>query len=477
MNLSKIFTLLLSFSLVAVLMTSCGEDDPCEGLVCPTGFVCDEGVCVLDNSADPCGGCPAGFNCVNEECVEDLSSGNTTTLSGAITSDITLTRDIIYEIAGKVVVESGITITIEPGTIIKGRTGTGSLASAMIIARGAQIVANGTAAQPIIFTTVNDNIQLGQLTGSNLSELDNELWGGLIILGYAPISAKDGDTEALIEGLPGDEEYAKYGGTDAQDSSGSIQYVSVRHGGALIGEGNEINGVTFGGVGAGTVINHLEVAATLDDGIEMFGGTVNIDNVIISYQGDDGVDVDQNYSGTIDNFMVIHGGDDTDEALEIDGPEGSTYTEGICTLLNGTCIAKDQARTTGADFKSGAQAMVRGCSWIGYSKYIKVRSTFDAANGCAPIIDSYTKMTDAGTLTFNLNEIVSSTAQLSDMARVYADIDEGDIDCLTPVLTEYEAAVDMQIVSGDNTISATMTKGAISSEFDGWTLASAKSWY
>jgi len=209
-------------------------------------------------------------------CVFQEPTGNdNVVISGFIDSDTEWTSDNIYELAGKVVVEDGATLTIQAGTIVKGREGTGSLASALVVARGGKIMANGNADEPIIFTSVLDNIQRGQLSGTNLTEIDNSKWGGLIILGRAPISAEEGDTEAQIEGIPADEEFGRYGGGDSPsigDNSGVLRFVSIRHGGSLIGEGNEINGLTLGGVGTGTVIENVEVVANLDDGIECFGG-------------------------------------------------------------------------------------------------------------------------------------------------------------------------------------------------------------
>ena len=166
-------------------------------------------------------------------------------------------------------------------------------------------------------TSVLDNINVGQRNGSNLDETDKGLWGGLIVLGKATISA-DAAT-ALIEGLPANEPWAIYGGSDDADNSGTITYISVRHGGTLIGDGNEINGITFGGVGNGTTVSNIEVFATLDDGVEFFGGSVNATNVSVTAQGDDAFDIDQAYSGTIDNFVYV-AGDDSDHGLEIDGP-------------------------------------------------------------------------------------------------------------------------------------------------------------
>ena len=121
------------------------------------------------------------------------------------------------------------------------------------------------------------------------------------------------------------------------DDSGLLQYISIRHGGALIGEGNEINGLTLGGGGSATVIENVEVVGNLDDGIECFGGTVNITNAIVWAQGDDAYDLDQSYAGTIDNFIYI-AGIDSDHGLEIDGPESSVNADGKFKLINGTMI-------------------------------------------------------------------------------------------------------------------------------------------
>ncbi len=345
----------------------------------------------------------------------------TVILSGLTTGDMTLTADKNYEINQKFVVMNGHTVTIEPGTIIKGREGVGSVASAMIVARGGQVIAEGTADQPIIFTSVLDNIQLGEKWGDNLTENDREKWGGLIILGKAPISAGDGDTEAQIEGIPADEEFGKYGGDDPADNSGVFKYISVRHGGALIGEGNEINGITLGGVGTGTVFEDIEVVATLDDGVEYFGGTVNSKNIIVTYQGDDAIDLDQNYSGTIENVLVIHGGDDSDKALEIDGPEG-TADDGLFTIDKGTFIFTG-GNGTGADLKSKGQGTIKNSVFVGYGDKatVLIRESFDADNGCANKTDSYDYLVDdEPRLKFDNVEVVTSST-LETVFSLYAN--------------------------------------------------------
>jgi len=282
--------------------------------------------------------------------------GGTTTeivaVTGAITSNATWTSDKIYQLNQKVVVDDGVTLTIEAGTIIKGSPGTGSLASALIIARGGKINAVGTPTKPIIFTSTSDNIEVGQTAGTNLDQNDRGLWGGVIVLGKAPCSLSGDVTEQQIEGIPADDAFGLYGGNEPADNSGVIQYISIRHGGALIGEGNEINGLTLGGVGNGTVINNVEIVANVDDGVEFFGGTVNVSNILVWAQGDDGLDIDQAYNGTIDNSVVVLG-DFSDHAMEIDGGEGSTNAK--FTVQNVTLIGN--MVTSGgeyADFRSKA---------------------------------------------------------------------------------------------------------------------------
>lgn len=474
MMLKRYFSLIFLLCCLSILFTSCADDEPCDGVICPAGQICEDGTCV---SFDACNeiNCPDGQICDNGNCIDDPNSSTEETISGTITSDATWQSSKIYLLQGRVVIPDGVTLTIEAGTIIKGLPGADESASALIIARGAKIIAEGTESAPIIFTSSDDNIELGQIAGANLTNLNNQLWGGIIILGRAPISAGNGDTEAQIEGIPPNEESGKYGGTDANDSSGILKYVSIRHGGISIGDGNEINGLTLGGVGSGTVIDHIEVAATLDDGIEFFGGTVDVSNAIVTWQGDDGIDIDQNYSGTVDNFLVVHGGSDTDEALEVDGPEGETYTAGQFNLVNGTLIAVDTEKTSGADFKSLAQGTVVGCSWRGYNKFVKIRASFNPAD-CSEKPDAYTNAA-TNQLTFVNNEVVSTFATNADVAIVYSDDDPGEEVCFNAVANQYNANVQAAVIAGNNTISESANFGADLSVFDGWTLASANGWY
>jgi len=461
---------------VAFLFNACGEDElPCQGS-CPTGFICEDDVCV--QAEDLCEDvvCLDGTVCQDGTCVEEELA--TTVVTGVITSNTIWTRDRIWEMASKVVVMEGTTLTIEAGTIVKAREGSGSLATALIVARGGKINACGTADEPIIFTSVLDDIELGQKVGSNLTAANNELWGGILILGHAPISAKDGDAETQIEGIPADDTFGLYGGSNENDDSGTLCFVSIRHGGALIGADNEINGLTLGGVGRGTSISNIEVVANLDDGVEFFGGTVDVDNVIVSYQGDDGIDIDMNYSGTVDNFVVIHGGSDTDEALEIDGPEGTTYTDGLFTLKNGLCIALDTEKTSGADLKSKAQGTLENISWQGYDALVKIRASFETPDGtvCTQKLDAYTSARDGALLIKNCE--VEGNFSAEDVANVYidskADNANDQANCLATASLEYEGVVDGSVAANGNIVVEDGSMTADLSAFSGWSWASQK---
>lgn len=274
-------------------------------------------------------------------------------VSGLITTNTTWTANKIWILNNKVVINDGVTLTIEAGTIIKGKEGSGSLASALIVARGGKLNAIGTADKPIIFTSVTDNIKIGEKFGTNLTINDNSHWGGLIMLGKAKGSFSGDVSEFQIEGIPAGDTFGLYGGNDDADNSGQIEYISIRHGGAEIGASNEINGLTLGAVGSGTIIKNIEVYATFDDGIEFFGGTVNVTNAIIWHQGDDGLDIDQGYGGTITNALVIEG-NTSDSATEIDGGEGS-FQRGF-TQKNITFIGHlDAPGGKYADFRDEAQ--------------------------------------------------------------------------------------------------------------------------
>jgi len=236
-----------------------------------------------------------------EENITDQGGGTGTT---------TWTSDRDYLLNGFVFVNDGQVLTIEAGTVIRGKTGQGSLASALIVARGGTIIAEGTRDKPIIFTVEGDDLE-----GSVPLE-SRGLWGGLILLGNATINTESG--EDMIEGIPVSEPRGIYGGNDDDDNSGILRYVSIQHGGTNIGEGNEINGLTLGGVGRQTIIEHVEVISNADDGIEFFGGDVNCRNLCVAFCGDDAYDLDQGYHGKGQFWLALLSGD-SDHCFEVTG--------------------------------------------------------------------------------------------------------------------------------------------------------------
>lgn len=248
------------------------------------------------------------------------------------------TNDRIWIMNGKVVVRNGGVLTIEEGTIVKAEDGQGVDATALVIAKGGTLYANGTASNPIVFTDKAD-----QLSYSNTDRLspnrvatDTGKWGGVIMLGQATVGEDGGEDD--IEGIATGYEWTKYGGSLDADSSGSLNYVSIRHSGTALGNGDEIQGLTLGGVGSGTTVTNVEIVGSDDDGIEIFGGTVNVTNLTIWAQSDDAVDLDEGYAGTIDNVAVQMKASG-DNIFEIDGTEDSTDAlDGQFTVKNVTFI-------------------------------------------------------------------------------------------------------------------------------------------
>lgn len=419
------------------------------------------GVAALPSCSDKKGcndAAATNFDADAEENDGSCTYGNEV-VSGDLTTNQTWTSDRIWVISGRVIVTSGVTLTIEAGTIIKAESLQDASASVLIVARGGMLMAEGTAAAPIIFTSVTDNIALGQTVGTNLLATDNQLWGGVIVLGAAPISAQAGDTETNIEGIPAGSGLGLYGGSNAADNSGVLTYVSIRHGGISIIEGNEINGLTLGGVGTGTTISNIEIYATLDDGIECFGGTVNISNALVYGQGDDGIDLDMNYAGTIENFIVMHvDGVGTDKGLEIDGPEGSTNTGGKFTLRNGV-LKSTGTDGTGADFKDKAQGTVENVTFDYSSKggsVVKVRTKYTAAPDCAAATDAFTRL-----MSNNLEFVNISATGVP--IQVYTSV----TDCAANVPADQTQAETKYSTSG--------TGGSVSTSTFSWTAAGSRS--
>ncbi|MGC9375343.1 MAG: hypothetical protein ACP5DQ_09925 [Bacteroidales bacterium] len=289
--------ILLSIIAIIVLMSSCRKSD----------IIIDENILLSDN--------------------------------GSGTGTITWTKDKNYILDGFVFVNPGQTLTIEPGTVIRAKTGQGENASALIIARGGKIIAQGTKDEPIIFTVEDDDLE------GSIPVESRGLWGGIIILGNAQLNTEF--NEARIEGIPISEPRGIYGGNKNDDNSGILKYVSIRHGGTNIGDGNEINGLTLGGVGSGTTIEYIEVISNEDDGFEFFGGTVNCRYLVSAFCGDDAFDFDQGYRGKGQFFLALQAPSLGDHLAEHDGGTNPVWGEplSIPKIYNATYIGNGSLST------------------------------------------------------------------------------------------------------------------------------------
>jgi hypothetical protein len=255
----------LSVALLATLLglAACSTKD-----ITPAPNVVGSG-----GSTAPGTGTPSTGTVVTVQGGNDVTSG--------ITTNTTWTASNKYLLKSYVYVRSGATLTIEPGTVIFGDKDT---KGALIVEPGAKIMAMGTAAKPIIFTS-------NQPKGSrNYGD-----WGGVIIAGNAPVNSIVNGVLPQLEGGPS----TKYGGTNATDNSGVFQYVRIEFGGVAFSPNNEVNGLTLAGVGNGTTIDHIQISYSGDDSFEWFGGTVNAKYLVSHRCFDDDFDTDNGFSGKV----------------------------------------------------------------------------------------------------------------------------------------------------------------------------------
>jgi len=274
-----------------------------------------------------------GLTAVSASAFTVLTAGavSTTVIQGELSGTINWTADQHYLLKGYVYVVAGATLNIAAGTIIKGDKAS---KGALIIEQGAKINAVGTATQPIIFTS-------NQAKGSrNYGD-----WGGVILCGKAPVNwtankYSDGVNTGTVAAGMGQIEggpRSLYGGTDANDNSGKLQYVRIEFGGVAFSQDNEINGLTLGGVGAGTTIDHIQVSYAGDDSIEWFGGTVN-GKYLIAHRGlDDDFDTDNGFSGHVQFAVGLRDPNVADQSGS-KGFESDSYQTGTNTTLPTTAV-------------------------------------------------------------------------------------------------------------------------------------------
>lgn len=236
--------------------------------------------------------------------INDNGGGNTgnpsqaISLSGSISTNLTLDAASTYKLTGPTVVEDGATLTIPAGMVITAAA-TGADVY-LAVAQGGKIIAEGTSSQPIIFTSDANTPNSGD-------------WGGLILLGKAPVNSITGSATATSE--IGN---LIYGGSEADDNSGTLRYVRVEYSGGKASGQSENNGFSFYGVGNGTIVEYIQMFEGADDGIEFFGGTVNVSNLSVVNSQDDSIDWTEGYTGTITDAYVKHGVSH-DKGIEADG--------------------------------------------------------------------------------------------------------------------------------------------------------------
>ena len=294
-------------------------------------------------------------SCSKEDDIDDDDdvSGEIVNVSGSITEDVTWTADKVWRLQGFVRVEDGATLTIEPGTLVIGeRSSKGTL----IIQMGGKIIADGTAEKPIVMTSERDP---GFRNPGD--------WGGLVVCGRARNNITDATGEPTeLEGGYG----AWHGGTDDDDNSGIIRYVRIEYAGVPINPNEEINSLTMGSVGRGTVIENVMCSYGLDDAFEWFGGTVNCKNLIAYRCLDDDLDVDMGYTGKVQFALVIRGTMLADQSgsngFEVDnngsGSDATPYTSGV--FANITIIGPKGNRETPISLQYQNAAQLRRNSRI-----------------------------------------------------------------------------------------------------------------
>ncbi len=293
-----------------------------------------------------------------------------------IDADTTLTRidGLLYTVNGRVDVgedggptadnsdgktDSDVTLTVNPGVVVFGYDG----ASVLIVNRGSDIYAVGEETKPIIFTS-KDNV-----TGDSTDDSDRE-WGSIVLLGRAPVSDcasgnyNDGsgafDQSTCEQELEGVGTTTLFGGNDSTDSSGVMKYVQIRFSGYPLSDGKELQSLTTGGIGSGTEIDHFMSFNSLDDGVEFFGGTVNMKNVVIVGAGDDSLDVDTGAQANLQYVIVAQRPEIGDNMIELDSPAEDYATDALpqtnLKVANFTFIQNSTASSQMIRMRGGAKA-------------------------------------------------------------------------------------------------------------------------
>jgi hypothetical protein len=350
-------------------------------------------------------------------------------VSSNISTSTTWTANNTYNLQQQIYVLPGATLSIEPGTIIASDTNIGG---SLAVCRGAQIIANGTQSSPIIFTSkadvatwVSGNPQTGTWRAAA-----NE-WGNLTIMGSAYISeniiatntpapnaANYAAMEGLVAAFPGDTNVL-YGGGNDDDDSGSVRFCSFRYGGKVVGLNNELNGLSLGGIGRATEIDHVEIMNNVDDGIEIWGGTVNLKYFSIWNIGDDSFDLDQGWRGKaqfgliVQGYSVIapQGSGIGDNAIEMDGAEQSDYqpvTTGA--MYNLTVIGQPVGGDHGTAWRDNCRMQIRSSIFMDLGEQLVRNDNVDGDGGAGYGFNGTLSWANTWTTAYNVFSTVNAPA-------------------------------------------------------------------
>jgi hypothetical protein len=324
--------------------------------------------------------------------------------AGDIAENRTWTTGNTYVLEGPVYFTGG-TLTIQPGVTVKGRQGD----AVLVITKDAKIEAAGTAAAPIVFTS---NKTANQEAGD---------WAGLVVLGKAPINVTGGVNK--IEGFPDSVgTKVEYGGTDAAHDCGTIKYVRIEYAGFELATDNEINGLTLGACGTATEVDFVQIHRGLDDGIEIFGGTVDVKHLVLTQIDDDALDWDFGWVGKAQFVIIQHGAAQGDKAIEADNnnnardatPRSSPGVWNATIIGGGQTAVGSQA---GLHLRRGTAGRIRNSIIMNWKSYaINVDSSQSAAQvtaGQLTIADSYLVPPTGGAL-WPTNFDVNSMTNLQD---------------------------------------------------------------
>ena len=263
---------------------------------------------------------------------------------------VTLNASSVYKLTGKIQVNAGATLIIPAGTRIEGTNGTSSY---IAVAQGGKINVLGTAANPVVFTSGKATKAAGD-------------WGGLVICGKAPINIGSVTAQSEVADLT-------YGGTIANDNSGTIQYLRIEYAGAAFNATKEFNGLSFFGVGSGTIVENVQPLHGADDGFEFFGGTVNTSNLVAIGNEDDQFDWTEGWNGTNTNWYGKLDFGKGNRGIEADNYEfnfDATPTSNP-TITNLTLIGPGSAADTNIYTENQAIKLRRGTKGIFTNVFLK----------------------------------------------------------------------------------------------------------